>query len=247
MGELSQEYGPIYRLTLPGFTTLIVTGHKLVKEVCDITRFDKEVSGVLENVRAFAGDGLFTSKTTATLVLGMILQHFKLIDYANYQLKVQQTLTIKPDDFTIRVQVRPDKKVASMTYKETGERENEKAPKQKTLQASAMAEAKGVPLLILYGSNLGATASYNGRPPRNAAGFVKWLEQAGPGELQGVQYAVLGCGDRNWSNTYQSVPVFIDEQLALKGGKRLSPRGEADAGGISRSRSTTGVRSCGTI
>lgn len=53
----------------------------------------------------------------ATLVLGMILQRFELIDYDNYQLKIQQTLTIKPGDFKIRVKQRnrvidPEKTVA---------------------------------------------------------------------------------------------------------------------------------------
>ncbi|UHA76290.1 flavodoxin domain-containing protein [Paenibacillus sp. 481] len=75
------------------------------------------------------------------------------------------------------------------------------------------------------------TASYSGRPPHNAAKFVQWLKQVQPNELLGVQYAVFGCGDRNWSNTYQDVPRWIDDQLTLKGGTRLSPRGEADAGG----------------
>lgn len=44
----------------------------------------------------------------ATLVLGMILQYFDLEDHANYQLKIKESLTLKPDGFTIRV--RPRKK-----------------------------------------------------------------------------------------------------------------------------------------
>lgn len=39
----------------------------------------------------------------ATLVMGMLLQHFELIDYQNYQLDVKQTLTLKPGDFKIRI------------------------------------------------------------------------------------------------------------------------------------------------
>lgn len=61
--------------------------------------------------------------------------------------------------------------------------------------------------------------------------FVQWLEGVEPGALQGVHYAVFGCGDHNWASTYQDVPRLIDEQLALKGARRLSLRGEADASG----------------
>ena len=42
----------------------------------------------------------------ATLVLGMILQCFQLIDHKHYQLKIKQTLTVKPEDFTIQVKKR---------------------------------------------------------------------------------------------------------------------------------------------
>ena len=35
--------------------------------------------------------------TEATLVLGMILQRFKLVDHTRYQLKIKESLTIKPD------------------------------------------------------------------------------------------------------------------------------------------------------
>ena len=44
-------------------TIIVVSGHELVAEVCDETRFDKSIEGALAKVRAFAGDGLFTSET----------------------------------------------------------------------------------------------------------------------------------------------------------------------------------------
>ena len=43
----------------------------------------------------------------AMLVLGMLLQRFDLEDHLGYQLKTKTTLTIKPDDFHIRVHRRP--------------------------------------------------------------------------------------------------------------------------------------------
>lgn len=212
----------------------------------------------------------------ATLVLGMILQHFNLIDHLNYQLNVKQTLTLKPGDFQMCVQLRDNKQVASMSTDSVVIMENEakhiSANEEFALEHRApIVPGHLTPLLVLYGSNLGTaegiahqlanqarlygfqseaaslhdyvgrlpkegavliiTASYNGRPPKNGAAFVKWLGKIQPGELEGVQYAVLGCGDRNWANTYQSVPKFIDERMARAGGRRLALRGEADAGG----------------
>lgn len=210
----------------------------------------------------------------ATLVLGMVLQHFELIDYQNYQLDVKQTLTLKPGDFNIQVKMRPNKQASSLLQHETPiKRDNEAVELQKKLSSyeGTIIGAKRLPLLVLYGSNLGTaeriareladtarmfgvqsevgplndwigrlpkegalliiTATYNGKPPQNAANFVNWLEQTQPGDLNGVSYAVLGCGDRNWSNTYQNIPKWMDEQLHQKGATRLSARGEADAGG----------------
>ncbi|GGF95704.1 bifunctional cytochrome P450/NADPH--P450 reductase 1 [Paenibacillus albidus] len=208
----------------------------------------------------------------ATLVLGMILQHFELIDHTNYQLNVKQTLTLKPGDFTIRVQLR-NKLQTSVSPQESEVKDSDNNVNKHNIEKvqSSITGAEHIPLLVLYGSDLGTaeriarelsdtaqnygfksevaplndwkgklpkegavlivTASYNGQPPRNAREFVQWLEGVEPGELQGVHYAVFGCGDRSWSSTYQNVPRLIDDQLALKGARRLSRRGEADAGG----------------
>ena len=43
----------------------------------------------------------------AALALGMILQRFKLIDHERYQMRLKETLTIKPDGFKIKVRPRP--------------------------------------------------------------------------------------------------------------------------------------------
>src|SRR5207248_9874126 len=42
----------------------------------------------------------------AILVLGMLLQRFEFIDFANYKLETKQTLTVKPDNFHIKVKLR---------------------------------------------------------------------------------------------------------------------------------------------
>ena len=62
--EMAGEYGPIFRLSVPGGTRLIVSGADLVDELCDESRFDKLVGGGLANLRKGATDaGLFTADT----------------------------------------------------------------------------------------------------------------------------------------------------------------------------------------
>ncbi|RZA17462.1 MAG: cytochrome, partial [Proteobacteria bacterium] len=73
------------------------------------------------------------------------------------------------------------------------------------------------------------TASYEGQPPDNARRFVSWLEKANSAALNGLRFAVFGCGNRDWTRTYQAVPSKIDQLLEKAGAERLLPRGEADA------------------
>ncbi|KAL8349120.1 hypothetical protein RB601_002045 [Gaeumannomyces tritici] len=74
------------------------------------------------------------------------------------------------------------------------------------------------------------TASYEGQPPDNAAHFVSWLESLkGDGEMAGVNYAVFGCGHRDWARTFHRVPTLVDTKLAELGGARLAPMGATDA------------------
>ena len=89
----------------------------------------------------------------ATLVLGMLLQRFEFVDHGNYELKIKTTLTIKPDDFRIRVRRRADRPIdhpiaapASADGRITAGNE---AP------AVLAVERHGTPLSVLYGSNLG--------------------------------------------------------------------------------------------
>ena len=203
----------------------------------------------------------------AALLLGMILQKFDLIDHDHYQLKIKQTMTLKPDHFTMRVKprVKKDNNVATL------QNISSRTKKDNQSLNSSFIGTNNQPLLVLYGSNMGTakgiayemaekassygirsevaaldeainnlptggavliiTSSYNGKPPKNARKFVQWLETLEPGKLNGVHYAVLGCGDTNWASTYQEVPRFIDEQLAHKGASRFSLCGEADVSG----------------
>ncbi len=63
MMKLAQEYGEIFYLQLGGRRLVVVSSQELVNELCDESRFDKRVWAPLQNVRGFAGDGLFTAHT----------------------------------------------------------------------------------------------------------------------------------------------------------------------------------------
>ncbi|WP_420901959.1 cytochrome P450 [Paenibacillus dendritiformis] len=90
----------------------------------------------------------------ATLVLGLILRHFELTDHLNYQLKVKQTLTLKPADFKIRVQLR-DKKLANpYPIQPENNLDDDPGPENKR-EAASIIGVHNRPLLVLYGSDMG--------------------------------------------------------------------------------------------
>jgi cytochrome P450 / NADPH-cytochrome P450 reductase len=90
------------------------------------------------------------SMLEATLVLGMILQRFELIDHTNYELKIRQTLTIKPADFRIKVRARTDRAASATLASAPASAEQE----EPDVQPAAVVQGN-TPLLSLYGSNLG--------------------------------------------------------------------------------------------
>lgn len=70
-----------------------------------------------------------------------------------------------------------------------------------------------------------------GEPADNAAYFVKWLSNLNGDEFAKVKYAVFGCGNTDWVQTYQRIPKLVDTLISERGGKRLAERGEGDASG----------------
>lgn len=197
----------------------------------------------------------------ATLALAGILQRFDLsmVD-PGYQLKIKQTLTIKPEGFFIRAR-RRNVRLAPPKQSTT-------APQAAPVAAAAPGTTS-IPIRVLFGSNSGSseafaqriasdakthgyvsilgtldsavghlpregavvivTASYEGQPADNAKQFVTWLDGLPAGSLQGVKYAVFGCGNKDWARTYQAVPIRIDQKMSELGAQRLVERGEADA------------------
>ncbi|QIB47665.1 cytochrome P450 [Streptomyces aureoverticillatus] len=200
----------------------------------------------------------------ATMLLALLIHRYRFHGHAGYLLDVKETLTLKPEGFTLALTRRTgaDRTPGAATARQEVREENG------TLPARATA---GSALTLLHGSNFGTcrgyaeeladifgmlgfatevasldkyagdlpvdrpvvivAASYNGQPTDDSAAFASWLADAGPGTAEGVRYAVLGVGDRNWAATYQRVPTQLDERLAELGGNRLMERTAADASG----------------
>ncbi|MEU0572255.1 cytochrome P450 [Nonomuraea sp. NPDC005983] len=192
--------------------------------------------------------------TEARLALAMILRRFAVSDPAVYRMKIKQTLTLKPEGFTVRVRERRPH--------ERGVAVAEVPAEESTQQDLAVT---GVALTVAYGSNLGTSAdiaerlaeragraglattlttlddleppqegllvvvasSYNGKAPDNAQRFDA-LESLP--DLSRVRLALLGCGNTQWP-TYQDFPRRAFDKLTAAGAVPLVERGEADADG----------------
>ncbi len=67
----------------------------------------------------------------------------------------------------------------------------------------------------------------DGEPPDNAVKFWNWLKAEAAPRLEHLEFAVLGLGDRNYSDFCGASKKF-DDRLEALGAKRLCPRGECD-------------------
>jgi len=86
----------------------------------------------------------------SALVIGMMLQRFNLIDHTNYQLKVKETLTFKPEDFYLQVRAR------TAADREEVLEQTDRQISQATNAALALSAGHDTPLMVLYGSNMGS-------------------------------------------------------------------------------------------
>lgn len=104
----------------------------------------------------------------ATLVLAMLLHRFELLGPTDYQLQIKETLTIKPDGLTLRIRLRDGwtpgaSVIAPMPSAPPAGVANDPAP-----EAALAPEAHATPLLVLFGSNLGAAEQLAGNLARQA-------------------------------------------------------------------------------
>ncbi len=87
----------------------------------------------------------------ATMVLGMLLHRYRLIDHARYQLRIKQTLTIKPAGLTLGLVHR--------TPRERRSSESRAEPARARRDRTEGRVAAGTPLTLLHGSDLGTSRS----------------------------------------------------------------------------------------
>ena len=59
--EYHRQYGDIFALTIAGERMIFASSHALVSQMCSSPVWTKSIHSALEEVRAFAGDGLFTA------------------------------------------------------------------------------------------------------------------------------------------------------------------------------------------
>ncbi|KAJ5124323.1 uncharacterized protein N7515_008148 [Penicillium bovifimosum] len=209
----------------------------------------------------------------ALLVVAVLLQNFNFqMDNPSYDLRIKQTLTIKPKDFHMKATLRdgldPTQLSAALSSsdappKETGAGSRDRKPKV------APVDGKLKPMHVFYGSNTGTceafarrladdaagygyaaqthsldsamqnipkdgpvvfiSASYEGKPPDNAAHFFEWLTELKGNSLEGINYATFGCGHHDWSSTFYHVPKVIDQLVKDNGANKLCDIGLADA------------------
>jgi cytochrome P450/NADPH-cytochrome P450 reductase len=91
----------------------------------------------------------------SALVFGMVLQRFKLIDHERYQLRVKETLTIKPEGLKIRIRPRVHKNAPKAATPEAAPQNG--SAHATDVPAEPVRAKHGTPLLVLFGSNLGTS------------------------------------------------------------------------------------------
>lgn len=195
------------------------------------------------------------------LAVALILKHFniELVD-PSYDLRIKQTLTIKPAGFKMRVRPRQQTQISfGISVKESHET---------TPQAPLPETTEFKPLSILFGSNAGSCESFakmlaSEAPTHGFNTTVATLDSAvgsiscdrpviiitssyegqpcnnakqfvayleSKPQLK-ISYAVFGAGHHDWVNTYQKIPAYVDEMIEKLGGTRIIDRGIGDAAG----------------
>ena len=118
----------------------------------------------------------------AVLTLGMVIQRFKLIDHTNYQLKVKEALTIKPEGFKIKVEARDPMALRSRPATALADAAASQIADALAVPMTTRSARHGTSLLVLHGSNLGS-----------AEDLARQLAEAG--EMRGFSTTIASLDD----------------------------------------------------
>ncbi|MDQ0175531.1 bifunctional cytochrome P450/NADPH--P450 reductase [Bacillus chungangensis] len=152
----------------------------------------------------------------ATLMLGLILKNFEIIDHTNYKLKIMETLTLKPDGFTMQIRPRNMQKGYFFT---SGNGRKTQTEENKAVERDALnlVERHDTPLLVLYGSDLG-TAEGIARELADTARFQGFRSKVAPlndyaGNLpaEGVIYIVTASYNGTPPNNARAFVQWLHE------------------------------------
>ncbi|CAF4347430.1 unnamed protein product, partial [Adineta steineri] len=196
------------------------------------------------------------------LAIALILKHFNIefVD-PSYDLRIKESLTIKPDGFKIRV--RPRQQIGFVLN--TNAKQSEKIP-EKTKEQVGREHLR--PMCILFGSNSGSCQSFadtlaseaplygynatvvnldssigclsNDRPTiiitasyegKPCDNAKQFVAYLESKPKLEINYAVFGAGHHDWVDTYQKIPTYIDQMIENMGGTRIIERGVGDAAG----------------
>ncbi|CAG8961894.1 hypothetical protein HYFRA_00013694 [Hymenoscyphus fraxineus] len=72
------------------------------------------------------------------------------------------------------------------------------------------------------------SASYEGEPPDNATHFVEWLQEMEGNQLDGVKFAVFGCGNHDWVSTFHKIPKVLFAGFESHGATKIADIGLGD-------------------
>ncbi|MFC3711713.1 bifunctional cytochrome P450/NADPH--P450 reductase [Sphingoaurantiacus capsulatus] len=199
--------------------------------------------------------------TEAKLAMAVILQKFAISDPHFYRLAIKETLTIKPDEFFMRIRPRSPHERLVVASSE---------PEDTPVDAVAVAGA-GQVMTVLYGTSLGTsrevgetiaaraigdgfeacakpldeggavpedgvlvvvTATYNGRAPDSAVKLEAAIRDGRFTDLKRPGLRFAVLGVGNSQwPNYQAFPTLLDTMLEEAGAQRLIPRGAADVDG----------------
>ncbi|KAL5359775.1 cytochrome P450 [Aspergillus floccosus] len=184
----------------------------------------------------------------ALIVVAMLLQNFNFqMVNPNYDLRMKQATTLKPDGFSFRAVIRHGldaTQLSAFSNSGSDHAETSAALGRECKMDMALGDHLK-PMRIFFGSNMGTCEAFAWRLADDARryGFkaevkamdaaMEDLSRGDPGlegdELDGVNYAVFGCGHHDWQATFHSIPKAIDRLVHERAGTRICDIGTADA------------------
>lgn len=105
----------------------------------------------------------------ATLVLAMLLQRFELHAPSTYKLVIKETLTLKPEGYTMRVSPRAKRSNSPLSLRAQHAPAAHEAPPANTSADANTSAAHGTPMCVLFGSNTGSSEAFARRIADDAA------------------------------------------------------------------------------